>query len=226
MLNLEIFLSKILMICIPFGVFIFIVAYKQHHTEQYTSEDIDVIEQYLLDYFSLCNEALDYKFDTDVISIEADHFPTETLGDMNVYCNGYYCGSLASYFLDEKKYAYALYRVLLHSKRKIWKPKEIVVLLKQLHEYTSIYNGDIREEIYAVENTLQKLQEEKQINQHVKNYVYILLDLLERYKKLEEVNQIDEKTTQRVLRILPKVNQRFSQILFEQNDFDKKAKKS
>ena len=199
MSNLEIIVSKILMITIPFGVFSFIVLYKQRHTENYSTEDIDVIEQYLLDYFSLCNEALDYKFDTDVISIEADHFPTETLGDMDVYCNGYYCGSLASYFLDEKKYAYALYRVLLHSKRKKWKPKEIVVLLKQLHEYTNISNADIREEIYAVRNTLQKLQ---------------------------EVNQIDEKTTQRIMQVLPKVNQRFSQILFEQNDFDKNMKKS
>ena len=179
-----------------------------------------------MDYFSLCDDPLKYEFDEDTILLQANHFPVETIGDIDVYCNTYFSGSLATYFLDEKKHAYDLFHALAHGKKKKGKKKEVVIYLKELHSYTNISNADIRERLYTTCNILQQMLDENQLNQHVFNYLYIVLDLLERYEKLEQVNKIDTKTEQSTLRVLTKMNQYFSKILFSKTDFDNPMKKS
>ena len=219
-MNIEMFLSKILMILVPFGTFMFIVKYKQKVSHTYQNDKLDSIENYLIDYFELTDEEIIVQINEDTFTLKPESYPVETIGDIHVYKNDYPFGSLAQYFLNDQKYAYDLYEILIH------KCKSLKIPIKERKTYTSMFvtldtymgnkDSDILESLFQLKNILTLLVNDKRLDQQYYRYVMILFDILERYQKLESVDVLDKKTRERTKNVLKKVIRILSDKAYEQ----------
>ena len=208
-MNLEMFLSKILMILVSFGTFMIIVKYKQKVSHTYQDDQLNSIENYLIDYFGLTDEEIILQINEDTFTLEPDCYPVKTIGDINVYKNDYPFGSLGQYFLNDQKYAYDLYEVLVHKCKSLKAPhkerKTYTSMFITLDKYLVIKDSDILESLYQLKNILTSLVNEKRMCQQYYRYVMILFEILERYQKLESVDVIDIKTNERTKNVVKKV---------------------
>lgn len=213
--NIEEILSKILLVAVPFGCFMFIVKYKERFTHTYNDEKLDEIEMYLIDYFSLTNEEIHFDIKEDHYYLQADSFPVETIGNINVYVNDFPFGSLSEYFLDDRKNAYDVYLWLVSKCKRLKVPhnekKSYVSLFTTLDKYMNIQDEDIKESIFQLQNALNLLVKDKRMDERFYRYMMILFDILERYQKLESVNQIDEIMLERTKNVVQKVTRIISE---------------
>ncbi len=219
-MTLEMFLSKLLMILVPFGTFMIIVKYKQKVSHTYQDDKLAGIERYLKDYFGLTDEEIILQINEDTFTLKPESYPVETIGDIQVYKNDYPFGSLAQYFLNNQKYAYDLYEVLIHKCKSLKIPvkerKTYSSMFVSLEEYMVIKDSYILEYLFQLKNILTLLVNEKRMNQQYYRYVMILFGILERYQKLESVDVIDTKTRERTKNVVKKVNRILSDKAYEQ----------
>ncbi len=183
------------------------VKYKERYTHTYNEEKLDEIESYLVDYFSLTEEEI--KIDEYQCSLQADSFPVETIGDINVYINEFPCGSLSQYFLDDRKNAYEIYLWLVARCSKLKVPnsekKSYVSLFTTLEAYLVIENDSIKESLYQLQNALNLLVKDKRMDEQFYRYMMILFDILEGYQKLESVHQLTDEINTRTQNVVQKV---------------------
>ncbi len=220
-MNLELLLSKIFIVLVPFGTFMIIVKYKEKVSHTYKDDQLEMIEKYLIDYFSLTEEEITFEIHDVCFTLKPDCYPVETIGNINVYQNDYPFGSLAQYFLNDQKYAYDLYESLAH------KCKSLKVPMKERYSYTSMFvalnqylnvkDTTIKESLFQLKNILTILVNEKRMQQQYYRYVMILFEILQRYQKLESVDVINQNTCDRTRKVVQKVVRILSEKAYERN---------
>ncbi len=219
-MNLEILLSKILMVLVPFGTFMIIVKYKEKVSHIYLDEQLSSIENYLIDYFNLTDEEINLQIQEDIFKLHPNQYPVTCLGDINVYKNDFPFGSLAQYFLNDQTYAYDLYKVLIKKCKNVKVPRKEMYSYASMfacfQQYLQIQDTTIREYLFQLQNILTILVNEKQMNAQYYRYIMILFDVLERYQKLESVDAIDERMRERTQKVTKKVVRIFSEKAYEQ----------
>lgn len=202
--------------CISYGVpllcFVIISWYANKSKNVLSEKKIADIQEYLINYFSLCNDPIMYTFQESreyIVTIESNTLDVQDLDDIDVYINGIDMGTFYEYMYNGKHFYETIYENLSKKSISIYKQKKKDTIYKRLDHYLdTIKEEDIHANLFQLnKNILYHLQEHTLDERMEKKYLPILCDILETYERLESSDQLKDMTyTKRCLDILETLN--------------------